>query len=194
VRVRMTAYIVEIFCKGRRVASHVRSNLIGKHSTLPEHKPEAHKRYSQWTPGRMLKLGAKIGEGTRRVIEWQMNNRPHPEQGFRSCMGILRLADTYGEQRLEAACLRALSSGGVPSYKRLKGILDANLDQHPDLFADAAATPPTSARSHENVRGAEYFRCATQAEPSSPPAADAPSSEIPSSTVEMITSDDSTDD
>jgi transposase len=193
VRVRMTAYIVEIFYKGRRVASHARSNVIGKHSTLQEHRPEAHKRYSEWTPGRLLRLGAKIGEGTRRVIEWQLNNRPHPEQGFRSCMGVLRLADTYGEQRLEAACRRALSRG-APTYKRLKGILDANLDQHPDLFTDVPAPPPTSSRSHENVRGAEYFRSATQTEPASPPAADATSTEIPSSTVEMNVSDDSTDD
>jgi transposase len=164
VQVRMTAYIVECFFKGRRVASHVRSHLAGKHSTLPEHMPQAHKRHAQWTPSRLLSWGAKIGQGTRNVIQWQLENRPHPEQGYRACLGLLNLSKTFGEQRLEAACRRALSSGGDPTRKRIKAILDANLDQHPDLFGDVGTTPtaPTSSRSHENVRGAQYFSSTTQ--------------------------------
>jgi hypothetical protein len=162
----MTAYVIECFFKGRRVASHARSHLCGKHTTLPEHMPEAHRQHAQWTPTRLLSWGAKIGQGTRNVVQWQLENRPHPEQGYRACLGLLNLAKTFGEERLEAACRRALSSGGEPSRKRIKAILDANLDQHPDLFAAADTPAPTSSRSHENVRGAQYFRSATQAETS----------------------------
>lgn len=141
--VRLTATAVECFFKGRRVAAHVRSYARGKHTTIAEHMPEAHRRHMEWTPGRLLE------------------NRPHPEQGYRACLGLLNLAKTYGEQRLEAACLRALTIGS-PTRKRILAILDAKLDQHPDLFpaADIAAAP-TATRSHSNVRGADYFRSTT---------------------------------
>jgi transposase len=184
VQVRMTAYVIECIFKGRRVASHVRSHLRGKHTTLLEHMPEAHKRHAQWSPTRLLSWAAKIGQGTRNVVQWNLENRPHPEQGYRACLGLLNLSKSFGEQRLEAACRRALSSGGEPTRKRIKAILDSNLDQHPDLFADAAPAPPTSSRSHENVRGAQHFRSAMQTEP--PPA------QTPSPLMEMMTSDDAT--
>ena len=158
--VRMTASTVECFFKGRRVAAHVRSHLRGKHTTLPEHMPESHRRHMQWTPGRLLNWGQKIGPGTRAVVQWQLENRPHPEQGYRSCLGLLNLAKTYGEQRLEAACRRSLSMGS-PTRKRVLAILKANLDQHPDLFPGADTPAPTSSRLHENVRGADYFRSTT---------------------------------
>jgi transposase len=85
--VRMTASTVECFFKGRRVAAHVRSYQRGKHTTLPEHMPESHRRHMQWTPGRLLNWGQKIGLGTRAVVQWQLENRPHPEQGYRPCLG-----------------------------------------------------------------------------------------------------------
>jgi transposase len=161
VHVRMTASTIECLFKGRRVAAHARSYERGKHTTLPEHMPESHRRHMQWTPGRLLNWGEKIGSGTRAVVLWQLENRPHPEQGYRSCLGLLNLAKSYGEQRLEAACRRALTIGS-PTRKRIRAILKAKLDQHPDLFPGVDTAAPTASRSHGNVRGAEYFRATTK--------------------------------
>jgi transposase len=159
--VRVTASAVECFFKGRRVAAHVRSYQRGKHTTLPEHMPESHRRHMQWTPGRLLNWGENIGPGTRAVVQWQLENRPHPEQGYRACLGLLNLAKTYGEERLEAACRRALAMGS-PTRKRILAILEAKLDQHPDLFPAVDSAVATAARLHSNVRGADYFRSTTQ--------------------------------
>ena len=95
------------------------------------------------------------------MVQWQFDHRPHPEQGYRACLGLLNLAKHCGNERLEAACQRALAIGS-PTRKRIKSILDAKLDQHPELFPAAAAaqaspTPP----QHANVRGADYFRSTT---------------------------------
>lgn len=97
--------------------------------------------------------GQNIGAGTRAVVQWQLKNRPHPEQGYRACLGLLNLSGTYGEERLEAACRRALAIGS-PTRKRTIAILKARLDQHPELLPAAA----TASRTHSNVRGADYFR------------------------------------
>jgi transposase len=160
IRVRLTASTLECFFKGRRVATHIRSYLPGKFTTLPEHMPEAHRRHLQWTPGRLLNWGQKIGPGTRAVVQWQLENRPHPEQGYRACLGLLNLAKSYGEERLEGACRRALAIGS-PTRKRIIAILKAKLDQHPELFPAAQEAAPTTSRSHTNVRGAQYFRSTT---------------------------------
>jgi transposase len=157
VRVRVTDSTVECFFKGGRVAAHVRSYLKGKHTTLPEHMPSAHRKHMKWTPGRLLNWGQTIGTGTRAVVQWQLENRPHPEQGYRACLGLLNLAKTYGEQRLEAACRRALTIGS-PTRKRIIAILKAKLDQHPDLIPAADTAAATASRTHSNVRGADYFR------------------------------------
>jgi len=155
--VRVTATAIECLFKGRRVAAHARSYLPGRHTTLPEHMPQSHRRHLEWTPGRLLNWGQKIGTGTRAVVQWQLENRPHPEQGYRACLGLLNLAKTYGEDRLEAACRRALSRG-LPTRKRIIAILEAKLDQHPDLFPAADTAAPTASLTHTNVRGADYFR------------------------------------
>jgi transposase len=160
VRLRVTDSTVECFFKGKRIASHVRSRLKGKHTTLPEHMPSAHRKHMKWTPGRLLNWGQKIGPGTRAVVQWQLENRPHPEQGYRACLGLLNLAKTYGEERLDAACRRALAIGS-PTRKRIIAILKANLDQHPDLFPATDTAAATASRTHANVRGADYFRAAT---------------------------------
>jgi transposase len=167
VHVRMTASAIECLLKGRRIAAHARSYQRGKHTTLPEHMPESHRRHAQWTPGRLLAWGEKIGPGTRAVVQWQFDNRPHPEQGYRTCLGLLNLAKTYGEPRLEAACRRALTIGS-PTRKRIEAILEAKLDQHPDLFPGADTAAPTASRTHQNVRGADYFRATTQTATPSP--------------------------
>jgi transposase len=153
---RVTDSSVECLFKGTRVAAHVRSYQPGKHTTIPEHMPAAHRKHMQWTPGRLLNWGQSIGSGTRAVVQWQLEHRPHPEQGYRACLGLLNLSKIYGEVRLEAACRRALAIG-APHRQRILDILKAKLDQHPDLFAatdTAAATP----RTHQNLRGADYFR------------------------------------
>lgn len=157
---RFTASSVECFFKGRRVASHMRSAKRGAHTTLPEHMPESHRKHMQWTPGRLLNWALAIGPATRDVVKWQLENRPHPEQGYRACLGLLNLAKRYGEARLEAACRRALAIGS-PQRKSIKSILEANLDQHPDLFPAPDHTLSTRLPQHSNVRGADYFRSTT---------------------------------
>jgi hypothetical protein len=91
------------------------------------------------------------------VVKWQLENRPHPEQGYRACLGLLNLVKRYGEARLEAACNRALAIGS-PKRKSIKSILEAKLDQHPELFPATENAAPTTAAQHSNVRGADYFR------------------------------------
>lgn len=160
VEVRATARTVECFFKGKRVASHLRAAKRGKYATLPEHMPESHRKHMQWTPGRLLNWALSIGPATRDVVKWQLENRPHPEQGYRACLGLLNLAKHYGAARLEAACRRALAIGS-PKRKSIKSILDAKLDQHPDLFPATENTVCTSSPAHSNVRGADYFRSTT---------------------------------
>ena len=95
--------------------------------------PDAHRKHLEWTPGRLLNWALSIGPATRDVVQWQFDHRPHPEQGYRACLGLLNLAKHCGKERLEAACRRALAIGS-PTRKSIKSILDAKLDQHPDLF------------------------------------------------------------
>lgn len=157
VELRMSATTIECFFHGKRVASHLRSPKRGGHTTLAEHMPEAHRKHMQWTPGRLLNWALAIGPATRDVVRWQLENRPHPEQGYRACLGLLNLAKRYSEPRLEAACRRALAIGS-PTRKSIKSILEANLDAHPDLFPALTSTPSTATPQHSNVRGAAYFR------------------------------------
>lgn len=160
IEVSFSATTVECFFKGKRVAVHVRSLRRGRHTTIAEHMPESHRRHSQWSPGRLLNWALGIGAGTRDVVKWQLENRPHPEQGYRACLGLLNLAKHYGPARLEAAAQRALAIGS-PTRQRIKSILDAKLDQHPELFPTPEAAASPSPAPHANVRGAEYFRTTT---------------------------------
>ena len=160
VELRVSATTVECFFKGKRVASHLRSAKRGAPTTLPEHMPESHRKHMQWTPGRFLNWALSIGPGTREVVKWQLENRPHPEQGYRACLGLLNLVKRYSATRLEAACRRALAIG-APKYKSIKSILEAKLDQHPDLFPASEKTLCTTPPQHRNVRGADYFRSTT---------------------------------
>jgi transposase len=150
--VRITDTTVECFYKGKRVASHIRSHHKARHSTIKEHMPKSHQKWAQWTPDRFMRWAAKIGPHTARMIERILDSRPHPQQGFRSCLGILRLAKDFGDARLEAACRRAVSIGGT-SYRSVESILKHNLDQkplpeHPDN---------DTAVEHGNIRGAQYY-------------------------------------
>lgn len=163
---RVTVSTVECFFKGKLVASHRRAAKRGEHITLPEHMPESHRKHMQWTPGRFLNWALSIGPATRDVVKWQLENRPHPEQGYRACLGLLNLVKHYGATRLEAACRRALAIGS-PKRKSIKSILEAKLDQHPDLFPASEKALCTSSPQHSNVRGADYFRSTTSSTTSS---------------------------
>jgi len=150
--VRLTDTTVECFYKGKRVASHIRSSHKGRHSTIKEHMPKSHQKWAQWTPDRFMRWAAKIGPHSARMIERILNSRPHPQQGFRSCLGILRLAKDFGDARLEAACLRAMTIGGT-SYRSVESILKHNLDQKP--LPDQPDND--TAVEHGNIRGAQYY-------------------------------------
>jgi len=149
---RMTATTVEIFFKGKRVASHVRSSQPGTHTTLTEHMPESHKRYLEWTPSRIMKWAAKTGPSTEALVAEIMERKTHPEQGFRSCLGIIRLGKRYGEERLEAACRRALLLRAY-SYRSVESILKNNLDGKTLLLEKPSGNPVP----HENIRGKTYY-------------------------------------
>jgi transposase len=149
--VRLTPHVVELLCKGKRVASHRRSHLKGRHSTVTAHMPKAHQHYAEWTPQRLIQWAASSGVATSRVVETILESRPHPQQGFRSCLGIMRLGKRYGTQRLEAACLRALTIGAC-SYKSIESILKQGLDHTPLPTQGTANTPV----DHDNIRGPQY--------------------------------------
>jgi transposase len=149
---RATARTVEVFHKGKRVAAHRRDRRKGQHTTLTEHMPKAHQAYLEWTPARLVQWAEKTGGATAELVEAILRSRLHPQQGFRSCLGLLRLGDKHGAERLEAACQRALLIRGL-SYKSVKSILDHGLDQQP-LAEPAEAAAPIQ---HGNLRGAAYY-------------------------------------
>ncbi len=141
----------EVFFRHRRVASHVRSYSPG-FTTDPAHMPDAHRRHGSWTPARIVSFADKTGPATAKLVAEVMAARRHLEQGFRSCLGIVRLADRYGSDRLEAAASRALALCSY-SYRSVESILKNGLDKEP-LPGD----PPDerSHPDHQNVRGADY--------------------------------------
>jgi transposase len=154
VELRYTITTVEVVHKGERVASHIRSVRPGQHTTDPAHMPESHRRHAEWTPSRILDWAGKTGPETARLAEAILTDRRHPEQGFRSCLGILRLSKKYTPERLEAACARAYA-GGARSYRSVKSILEKGLDHLPALPFPA---PPLPSLDHENVRGQAYYQ------------------------------------
>lgn len=152
VTIRLTVNVVECLHEGQRVASHVRSYIKGKHTSLPEHMPVAHQRYSEWNPGRFLNWAIDIGPCTRDVIQHLLNKSTHPEQSYRTCFGTLTLAKRYGKERLEAACHRSLAIGS-PKRRSILSILEKGLDQQPLQKEEA---PPV--KFHENIRGATHYQ------------------------------------
>jgi transposase len=157
VEVRATVRTIEVFLKGERIAAHMRGSGDGKHTTLADHMPSSHRRYADWTIERILGEAQAIGPSTHLLCEMILKDRPHPEQGFRACMGIVRLAKAYAHIRLEAACLRALEIG-ARSYGSVKSILANRLDGQPVLRLTAASPDePPPASLHPNVRGSRYY-------------------------------------
>ena len=151
--VRLTEKTVEIFQRGQRVTVHVRSKRQGAHSTKPEHMPKAHRAHMEWTPGRLLNWAVEIGPHTRDLVKHLLWNRPHPEMGYRSCLGLLNLGKRFGRERLEAACERALLLGS-PTRSSVLSLLQQGLDQLP--LPEAA--PVQRSLLHENIRGPGYYQ------------------------------------
>jgi len=153
VEVRLSSKTVEIFFKNRRVASHLRSFQRGGFTTLKEHMPKSHQKYLEWTPSRIIKWAAQNGPKTKKLVSAILDSKPHPEQGFRSCLGIMRLGKRYGAERLEAASARALAIKAF-SFRRVESILKSGLDQQ-ELFSEEPE--PDAPPSHRNVRGNGYY-------------------------------------
>jgi transposase len=152
VDVRFTERTVECFFKSKRVAAHKRSYQKGWHTTVKEHMPPRHQKYAKWTPERFLRWSRKIGPRTAEVAEKVLNSRSYPQQAYRSVLGILRLGQGYTEQRLEAACNRALAIGTV-SYRSIKSILENGLDQRPLPERENQS----KSIQHINIRGKKYY-------------------------------------
>jgi transposase len=149
---RFTASTVEVFFRSERVASHVRSYQRGTHTTLPEHMPKSHRAHSQWSPKRLIQWGESIGVNTGAIVEHLLRSKPHPEQGYRACLGLLALAREYGEQRLESASALALRLGS-PTRKSVKSILESGRDRRPTSSEQQTLDLPV----HGNVRGPGYY-------------------------------------
>jgi transposase len=167
--VRKTGSTVEFFHQGKRVAAHALSSLAGRATTLDEHRPKAHQKYLQWTPSRLIDWAAKTGPHCAQAVEQILHRQPHPEMGYRSCMGIIHLGKGAGLERLEAACKRALHFGTC-SYRSIKSILQNHLENQPLEEQLHLPSPP-----HENLRGGAYYD--QNLNPSTPatPATDNPS-------------------
>ena len=149
--VRSTHHTVECFHAGKRVAAHVRSGEPGRFTTLDEHRPKSHQRYLAWSPGRMVEWARLIGPDCAKVVAMILESRPHPEQGFRSCLGVIRLCKAVGNARMEAACRRALFFH-TSSYLSIKSILENRLEGLP-----LEQELPLPSPDHENLRGGPYY-------------------------------------
>jgi transposase len=151
VEVRLTATTVELFQAGKRVAAHARSHEVGRFTSLDEHRPKSHQKHLHWTPGRLVAWAQTVGPNCARVVEQILQNKPHPEQGYRSCLGIMRLGKALGAQRVEAACVRALHFGTC-SYTSINSILQSKLDTQA-LEQELPLASPV----HDNLRGSPYY-------------------------------------
>lgn len=152
VEVRLTARTVEIFAKGERIAAHLRASGNGKHTTVEDHMPSSHRRHADWTIERIRRDAAAIGPAAAALCDLILEERSHPEQGFRACLGIVRLVKAFGANRVEAAAARALDIG-ARTYGSVKSILDNNLDRH----AAPQRGPDGATILHRNIRGSRYY-------------------------------------
>ena len=152
VEVRLTPRTVEVFLKGERVAAHLRSSGNYRHTTLADHMPSSHRRYADWTVESIRQEATAIGPATAALCELILERRPHPEQGFRSCLGIVRLVRPFGADRLEAAATRAIEIGTL-TYGSVRSILDNKLDRQAVHRQPAEGVPVL----HPNIRGPRYY-------------------------------------
>ena len=157
--VRATDTGVECFHKSKRVASHLRLQRKGQYATVTAHMPKNHQDYVEWTPKRLVRWAEKTGPQTVLVVENILRARPHPQQGFRACLGIMRLGKEYGHERLEAACTRALAVNAV-NFRSIESILKSGLDKRPL----PQRVPEKEPVAHDNIRGPEYYSQTVQEE------------------------------
>ena len=150
--VRVTSRLLECFASNQRVASHAVCLVRGAFTTVPDHMPASHRAHLEWTPGKLIAWGQSIGVSTAAVVTWQLEHRPHPEQGYRACLGLLALVRKYSAERLEAACTRAMAIR-APNLRSVTNILKSGLDSQASLLP-ATASPVIE---HENVRGPDYY-------------------------------------
>ena len=156
VEVRITAKLVEVIHQNQCVARHAKQGRE-RFSTVAEHMPKSHRAHQAWTPGRFMNWAKDIGPHTLKLVKHQLENRPHPEHGYRACLGLLSHAKRYGVERLEAACQRALALGS-PRYGSVTSILKQGLDQH-ELEPQANERDEDKERlpQHQNIRGPGYY-------------------------------------
>jgi transposase len=152
VDLRITSRIIEVFHRGQRVAVHERRYGGRRHGTDPDHMPSAHRRYAEWSPSRFQRWARSIGPNTEALVIAVLTNRPHPEQGFRTCLGVLRLFRGIAPARAEAVADRALAIGAL-TYKSVASILANNLDR----ASSPADAESSSVIEHQNLRGPGYF-------------------------------------
>lgn len=152
VDVRGTASTVECLFRGDRVASHPRSYVRGRHTSVDAHRPQAHRQFAAWTPQRIIRWASTVGPETANAVERVMQNRKHPELGFRAALGIIRLGSRFGNDRVERACERARQLESL-SYRTIYSMLKTGFDQQPLPIP----TPVSAVEEHENVRGPEYY-------------------------------------
>ena len=153
VELRITRSTIEILARGRRVASHPRSYRKGYYATVADHMPAAHRAHAEWSPGKLIHWAAAVGPATGELVKRLLMEKQHPEQGYRSCLGLMRLARTVGRERMEAACTRALAIG-AHRYRSVDSILKKGLDRQPIV---PAAQTELALPDHANVRGADYY-------------------------------------
>jgi transposase len=153
VELRITRSTVEVLAKGRRVASHPRNPRKGGYSTIADHMPAAHRAHAEWSPGRLMNWAASVGPATGELVKRLLMEKQHPEQGYRSCLGLMRLARTAGQDRMEAACTRALAIG-AHRYRSVASILEKGLDRQPVI---GPAQAELALPDHANVRGPDYY-------------------------------------
>jgi transposase len=151
VDIRATGQTVEVFFRAKRIASHLREDTSGYHSTSSEHMPESHRMFMEWNPERFIRWAEKSGSSTAEMVRTLLSSRAHPEQGYRSSLGLMRLETRYGKERLEDACRRALHFS-LHSYRGVKNILEAGLDR---VRPEEPATK--SEKPHPNIRGTGYY-------------------------------------
>ena len=144
--------VIEVYYDHKRIASHKRLARKGRYATSREHMPSQHQAVIDWSPDRFLSWASDIGDKTQQLIAAVLEQRPHPQQAYRSCLGILGLAKKYGKERLEAASQRALNAK-LYSYRGVRNILDNQLDKVPLESPDGTPQP-----SHANIRGESYYQ------------------------------------
>ncbi len=154
VEVWATAETIELYQGHGRVASHVREYGRQRYITDRAHMPASHRAHLEWTPSRLVRWAGTVGPAVAAVTQRILETKPHPEHGYRACLGLMSLARRHGNDRVQAACARALSVKAV-SYTSVKSILEQNLDKlpPPDVQLALVAPPPV----HENLRGAGYY-------------------------------------